>query len=174
MPSPQKRRTWITIVHQDDAPGSYGAWMYVDDGASSSVLVAPTEPGRYEVRLHSDYPMREYHLRQAEPLDVLPAAVSAPAARLFSVTSHDVAAGGKLDVRFPARLHSPSGERYWITVVARGEPDTTWGQWKFVAEGAREETLAAPASAGDYEVRLHANYPRLATNVVERQVIRVK
>jgi len=43
-----------------------------------------------------------------------------------------------------------------------------------VPAGATSVRIAAPAAAGDYEVRLHANYPTRSTNVVHRAGLTVE
>lgn len=40
-------------------------------------------------------------------------------------------------------------------------------------QSARKMTLKAPADPGEYEVRLHGNYPTKSYNVVHRVRIRV-
>lgn len=51
--------------------------------------------------------------------------------------------------------------------------DSTWGAWEWVPEGARNMTLLGPLHPGDYEIRLHANYPRILVNIVHRVAITV-
>jgi hypothetical protein len=68
--SPKGDRYWITITHAGAADAEWGAWVYVEDGATSTTLSAPTEPGQYEIRLHDYYPKKPYHILQREPLTV--------------------------------------------------------------------------------------------------------
>jgi hypothetical protein len=68
--SPKGDRYWITITHAGAADAEWGAWVYVEDGATSTTLSAPTEPGQYEIRLHDYYPKKPYHVLQREPLTV--------------------------------------------------------------------------------------------------------
>ena len=64
-------------------------------------------------------------------------------------------------------------DRYWVTVVQAAAADTVYDTWEYVAPHARRATLKAPATPGRYEVRLHANYPKKATNVVFRAPLTV-
>ena len=172
-------RAWITVVERGAAESAYGTWKYVDDHARAMTLEAPRKDGAYEVRLHTDYPAKAYHVVHAEPFSVTTAATADPgetplARQRFTLGGKSVRGGARIDVRFAAPMHAASGERFWITIVARETPDSTWGTYEYVPEGARGMKLEAPAAAGDYEVRLHANYPRKTTNVVHRAAIRVE
>jgi len=172
-------RAWVAVVERGAPGSSYGTWKYVDDRASSAVLEAPRKDGAYEVRLHTDYPAKSYNVVHAEPFTVTTVAITDPgetprAEQRFTVASKSVRSGARIDVRFAAPMHAASGERFWITIVARDTPDSTWGTYEYVPEGARGLKLEAPAAAGDYEVRLHANYPKQTTNVVHRATIRVE
>jgi hypothetical protein len=65
-------------------------------------------------------------------------------------------------------------ERFWITVVEAGKPDDAYGSYEYVQNDARKVTITAPNAPGDYEVRLHANYPTKSTNLVHRARIRIE
>jgi len=183
VPSPSSNRAWVTVVEASKPASAYATWVFVEDGARTAKLVAPKTPGSYEVRLHTDYPAHATFLRHAVPLTVrgveLAAEADAPpsetprAQQRFSVASQTVPGGGQATLRFPVPLVAARGERFWITVIDADAPDSKYGTWAYVAAGAREATLAVPSTAGEYELRLHANYPRLGTNVVHRVRIRV-
>jgi hypothetical protein len=83
-------------------------------------------------------------------------------------------AGDEIEITFPVAMKAADGEKFWITIVPRGAGDTTYGTWQYVTDGARTMPFKMPAAVGDYEIRLHANYPRLTTNVVHRAQIRVE
>lgn len=53
-------RYWITVVEAGKGDSSWGAYEYVDKGAKSARLRAPSAPGTYEVRLHGDYPKKSH------------------------------------------------------------------------------------------------------------------
>ncbi len=171
-------RAWITVVERGAPGSSYGAWKYVDDRTTSAVLEAPRKDGAYEVRLHTDYPTKSYNVVHAEPITVTTAEIADPgetplAQQRFTVASKSVRTGGHIDVVFAVALHAATGERFWITIVAGNTPDSTWGSYEYVPDHARRMRLDAPTVPGDYEIRLHANYPKKTTNVVHRAAVHV-
>jgi serine/threonine-protein kinase len=180
--SPPQRRAWVTVIEADRPASAYGAWSYLDDGATVSTLRAPPRPGMYEVRLHTDYPAKTFNVQRAVPFTVEPAsaepepgpAVTPASAQRFTVAARRLHLGAKIDVTFAAALRAKPGERFWITVVPAGAEDTAWGAYEYVPAGARRMQLAAPTKPGDYEVRLHANYPTKSTNLVHHVAIRVE
>jgi hypothetical protein len=184
--SKPQSRAWITVVEADRPASAYGTWGYVEDGATAATLKAPTRPGAYEIRLHTDYPAKSFHvvhavrvsvgslLAEAEPAEAdSEPAVTPRSAQRFTLATATVRAGGKIDVRFATALRASPRERFWITVVAAGARDDTWGAYDYVPAAARRMHLTAPAKPGDYEVRLHANYPTKTTNLVHRVALRV-
>ncbi len=92
----------------------------------------------------------------------------------LTLAAATVAAGAAVDVAFAAPLHAAPGEQFWITIVAAGAPDTTWGAYRYIDDGAQAIQLTAPTAPGAYEVRLHGNYPTRTTNVVARAAIQVQ
>ena len=177
VPSPSGSRAWITTVEADRPDSQYGAWEYVADGAKTATLKAPKQPGAYQVRLHTEYPKKSTHVVHRAGFTVVAApepAETAPADQRFTVAATTVAPGDKAELRFAAPLRAKKGERFWVTVVAAGKPDAQYGSWEYVADGAKRASLAVPAAPGDYEIRLHANYPTKSTNVVHRVAIRVE
>jgi hypothetical protein len=65
---------WIVIAPVG-APAAYkDDRLHVDRSAEGMQLQAPRVPGDYEVRLHGDWPKREYSVVRTVPLRVLPAA----------------------------------------------------------------------------------------------------
>ena len=166
-------RVWITIAEATSPPSSYGKWEFVPDGATEVALDAPATGGDYQVRLHGNYPRKPHDLIGSVAFHV--GSVTAPVPNVtplgqqrFSLAKATIRAGGEVEVRFPRAMHALPGEKFWITVVVAGVADNSWGNYAYVPEGARRMSLAVPRTAGDYEVRLHANYPRLTTHVVHR------
>ncbi|HEX7839796.1 MAG TPA: hypothetical protein VF469_20110, partial [Kofleriaceae bacterium] len=100
--------------------------------------------------------------------------VTPAALQRFTVGSTALRPGARIDVAFAAALRAAPGERFWITVVDAGAADSAWGTYEYVPAGARHIQLTAPAKPGDYEVRLHGNYPTKATNLVHRVAIRIE
>jgi hypothetical protein len=102
-----------------------------------------------------------------------PPGITPRSGQRFSI-ARTVPPGGKASLRFPGPLRAAPNERFWATVVEAGTADDRWGQWDYVPDGARTFSLGVPDKPGAYEVRLHANYPKLTTNVVHRAAIRVE
>lgn len=71
-----------------------------------------------------------------------------------------------------SRLPS-NGDSFWATITDRGAPDATYGAWDWVALDATSVTLR-PSKAGEYELRLLANYPRRSAHVVGRAAFSVR
>jgi hypothetical protein len=175
----------VTVAAAGSPQTSYGTWTFVDDGARRASLAAPPKAGAYEVRLHTDYPAKAFHVVRAVPFAVrvpaeappdnpAPPGATPPSGQRFALASTTVRAGNKAEVRFPGPLRAAKGERFWIAVIEAGASDTSWGKWEYVPDGARAMSLAVPDKDGVYEIRLHANYPKKSTNVVYRAGIRVE
>ena len=71
-------------------------------------------------------------------------------------------------------MPSKGDNQHWVTVVPSGKPDSEWGTWKMVSDLATTDKLKAQTAAGDYEVRLHGEYPTKKFNVVGRVKIKVE
>ena len=106
----------------------------------------------------------------AEP----PVAAATLSPEHFSVAASTVKGGEPVALVFPAPLQAKQGEQYWAAIVAVGQPDSEWGVWSYVPDAAKRMVLKAPTNAGDYEVRLHGNYPTKSYNVVHRVRIHVE
>ncbi len=55
---------WITIVPAGTPDYEWGFWQAVPNNAVRAVISLPKnmKPGKYEVRLHADFPARPYHV----------------------------------------------------------------------------------------------------------------
>jgi len=178
--SKPQSRSWITVIEPDKAASAYGAWTYIDDGATVVTLKAPSRPGAYEVRLHTEYPAKSYNVQGVAALTVAVHAEMDPASAVtplsgqrFTLASGAVRPGAKITLAFPQPMRPAPREQFWVTVVEVGTPDSRWGPYEYVPAGARRMQIAAPTKPGEYEVRLHGNYPTKTTNVVHRAPIRI-
>ena len=88
-------------------------------------------------------------------------------ASYFSLEKTSFAAGETIAIRFAAPMKSPEGDQSWITVVAPSAGPEEYAEFIYVADGAAEARIPAPAKAGDFEVRLHTNYPAKDYNLVQ-------
>ena len=173
-------QAWVTISEKGAPPTSYGPWDYVKDGATEAQLKAPKRAGDYEVRIHTNYPTKSYNVRYSVPIAVREAGTAAPAEvtplakQRFHLARKTVKAGKDAVLEFPQPMHAVAGEKFWITVVEPGTPPTGYGHYVYVDEDAKTARIPVPTAPGDYEVRLHANYPTKTTNLVHRERIHVE
>jgi len=102
------------------------------------------------------------------------AAISSRAAAevSFMLAADQVGVGAPVKVTFSEALPK-AGEKYWLTVIPAGSPDSEWGQWQYVTAGTKSLDLNAPDRPGAYEVRLHTRYPDKPYNVVCRRPLAV-
>jgi hypothetical protein len=78
-------------------------------------------------------------------------------------------------VRFVSKLKAKKGEKFWIAVATPSSADADYINYQYIDDPTvKTIDLPAPESAGDYEVRLHGNYPTKKVNVVDRLKITVK
>lgn len=75
--------------------------------------------------------------------------------------------GETLEVRFSAPMTALPGEKYWITIVELGAPDSAYGEYTYLEPDATQAQVRAPTKSGLYELRLHGNYPTKATNLLQ-------
>ncbi len=87
----------------------------------------------------------------------------------------------KVLVANPVKGTDQSQKRYWVCLAKAGTPDSEWGDWSFVYDNMTAIDLAIKKNlvdgklpAGDYEVRLHSEYPTKPHNVVTRIKVAVK
>jgi serine/threonine-protein kinase len=181
--STTNNRSWVTIVEASRPNDQYGDWTYVADGATTAKLTAPSVPGSYEVRLHTNYPTKSTNVRQKVSTKVVDAA--SPAAppksqvtskndQRFMLANKVAKAGDSIEITFPVAMKALDGEKFWITIVTKGAADSAYGTYAYVTDGARTMQFEMPSAAGDYEIRLHANYPTKSTNLVHKAPIRVE
>ena len=180
VPSSGTHRAWITIVEANRSPESYGGWEFLPDKARAATLQAPMQAGVYEVRVHTDYSTRMYNLRHSVRFEVTGSSAIADIAvtpigkQRFTLERTSYKPRERIGITFPSPMRALKNERFWITVVTAGNADTSYGDYEYVADKATSVTLPAPRLPGEYEVRLHANYPKKSTNVVFRARVHVR
>ncbi len=183
VPSSGAHRAWVTIVEEGQPKDTYRAWEYVADQARTASIKAPLNPGRYEARVHTDYSTMSTNLRYSVKLRIAGDPPSerpstgdgTPLAKQrFSITATTFAPKATAQLAFAAPMHARSGERFWVTVVRADLPDTAYGAYEYVPDGAWTMPLVMPAAPGDYEIRLHANFPTKSYNVVHRTIVRIE
>jgi hypothetical protein len=131
----EKPRDFVTIVPKGAPEGRYTNYFYMS--SPERVLVAPSAPGDYEVRLlAADSP---YKTLIAKPIKItsVSATVKAPAT---------AAAGGQITVEWTG----PNNDRDYVGV---GEPNgRPYLDYKYTRSGSPLK-LAVPEKPGNYEVR---------------------
>jgi hypothetical protein len=94
-----------------------------------------------------------------------PAVTVAVAAPVLTVNTTSALVGGPVTVTLTG---GAGGSTDWLALAAAGTPNTSYLQWTYVGAGVntRTWTIAMPATAGSYEVRLFLNngYTRAATS----------
>lgn len=163
---------WASLADASLPAASQGLRASIKPGATSVTLPAPTAAGEHRVRL--------YVSGRSEPVGEVTLEVSGPAeAQPTSLKGVELSAPAKIKigaapgVEFP-RLNARTGERFWLTLIKKGEEDTAWGAYKYVPHGATSLELAKAKEAGEFEIRLHANHPTKSSNVIARVPIQVE
>jgi len=90
----------------------------------------------------------------------------------FTLDSTTVSGGATVTITFAAPLDEAQA-RHWVCIVKPTDADSTFGVWAYADAGATSATLKAPDVDGDYEVRLHSNYPDKSHNVLHRVALKV-
>jgi hypothetical protein len=91
----------------------------------------------------------------------------------LKVSNQTVKQGDTINVTYTSPVKSKEGSKYWVTLSLKASPDSTWGDWHYVAADATTDTLKA-GQPGEYEVRLHDDYPKQAFHVIARQTVKVE
>ena len=144
---------YVTIVPIGADEGSYTGYRRVRDDAETS-LIAPAEPGLYEVR----YVLNEGSRTLAStPVEVVEAEISIAAPK-------EVTTGASFTVSWSSSVHPQD----YVTIVPAGADEGSYTNYQRVRE-ITENRLVAPAEPGLYEVRyvLNEGSRTLASTPVE-------
>ncbi|WP_173935148.1 VWA domain-containing protein [Chelativorans sp. Marseille-P2723] len=128
---------YMTIVPAGADEGSYGHYFRVRDN-SEGRLVAPAEPGLYEVR----YVLREGGRTMAS------ASIEVVEAEIVVAAPEQVTTGANLTISWSSSVHPED----YITIVPAGADEGSYGHYFRVRDNS-EGRLVAPAEPGLYEVR---------------------
>lgn len=130
-------RDFITIVAPQAAEGTYADYQYAR--SASVKLIAPVEPGDYEIR----------YLAAASPYSTL----ARSALKVVSVSaSLDAPAQVNAGADFSFTWQGPNNPQDFITLVAQGAPEGSYSHYQYTKRGSKL-TLRAPDEAGQYELR---------------------
>ena len=143
---PNNQRDYIAI---GNAARPYISYKYTREG-SPLELMAPDEPGQYELR---------YFLGAGDAIiGRRPIAIGSVSASITAPAS--AAAGSKIAVTW----QGPNNPRDFITIVKAGTADKQYGPYEYSSKGS-PVAMRAPDLAGEYEVRYLTGqtYATLAT-----------
>lgn len=68
----EKSRYWVNIVKAGSPESEWGSWIWVSDGTTELDIPMPRDvvEGAYEVRLHSDYPVKTFNVIDRKPVTI--------------------------------------------------------------------------------------------------------
>lgn len=130
---------YITIVEPDAPDGKYGTYAYTKTGSPVG-LVAPSQPGSYELRYQSDSEPGVVVARTA--FEVM------PPKPITLEAAHEVLQGGNVVVNWTG----PDAQSDYITIAPADSPRGTYLDYKYTTAGS-PITLRAPIRPGAYEIR---------------------
>ncbi|CAN5865881.1 hypothetical protein BH11MYX2_BH11MYX2_36220 [soil metagenome] len=112
----------------------------------------------------------------SQALDPLVNAMNAPppepaTMKLYASTA---TSGGLVGVTFDHPVYSPKNARSWIAIAKVGSPDASYETWIYLEDRTQSAQLAAPTQPGDYELRMHDDYPQQTIHVVARLGFKVE
>jgi Ca-activated chloride channel homolog len=139
---PNGESDYITIVKPDEPEGTYDSYDYTKEG-SPVTLVAPVEPGQYELRYSTDRTGDFGKIFARVPVEVL------EAVPVFLQASPEAPASSDLEVEWAG----PANDSDFITVVPASAAEGAYEDYKYAKDVESIITLTVPVEAGDYEVR---------------------
>lgn len=128
---------YVTIVPVGADDTTYGDYQRVRDETEAS-LIAPADPGLYEVRYLLDEGTR---VLGSAPVEVVEAEVTISA-------PDEVTTGARFTVSWSSSVHRQD----YVTIVPAGADDGSYTNYQRVRDDT-ENSLTAPAEPGLYEVR---------------------
>ncbi len=134
---PDNGADYITIANSEDVAGRYDNYAYTRKG-SPATLIAPSEPGDYEVRY--------IQARGTKMLASAPITIQAVSAQVQPPVSANAAA------RFEVTWQGPDNEGDYITIANSEDVAGRYDNYAYTRKGS-PAALIAPSEPGDYEVR---------------------
>jgi Ca-activated chloride channel homolog len=139
---PNGERDYITIVKADEPEGSYDSYKYTRDG-SPVTLVAPVEPGQYELRYSTDRSGDAGKIFARVPVEVL------EAVPVFLQAAPEAPGGSNLEIEWAG----PVNDSDFITIVLASASESSYKDYKYTKDIESPVMLVVPVEPGDYEVR---------------------
>ncbi|RLJ18122.1 hypothetical protein DJ031_12590 [bacterium endosymbiont of Escarpia laminata] len=134
---PDNQGDYITIAKVGDVVGRYDNYAYTRKG-SPATLIAPSEPGDYEVRY--------IQARGAKMLASAPITIQAVSAQVQPPATANAAAG------FEVVWQGPDNQGDYITIATPKDSAGRYDNYAYTRKGS-PATLTAPSEPGDFEVR---------------------
>ncbi|MBL3618257.1 MAG: VWA domain-containing protein [gamma proteobacterium endosymbiont of Lamellibrachia anaximandri] len=134
---PDNEGDYITVAPPKDVAGRYDNYAYTRKG-SPATLIAPSEPGDYEVRY--------IQARGTKLLAKASITIQAVSAQVQPPASADVGAG------FEVAWQGPDNQGDYITVAPPGDVPGRYDNYVYTRKGTPAKLLA-PSEPGQYEVR---------------------
>jgi len=128
---------YLTVAKPNDPASEYDNYAYTRNG-NPAQLIAPSEPGDYEVR----YVME----KETTQLAAAPFSVSAVSAWVKAPESVDAEAD------FEVQWEGPNYSGDYVTIVAADADASEYGSYAYTKHGSPSQ-LKAPEETGSYEVR---------------------
>jgi Ca-activated chloride channel homolog len=139
---PNGQGDYITIVKPDAPDGHYDNYIHTQYG-NPLTLVAPLEPGAYELRYQTDRGSDSGKVFARVPVEVL------EAVPVFLQTQPEVPSGGAFEIEWAG----PGNDRDYITVVKPDAPEGAYADYAYTRDAPNPVIISAPVEPGDYEVR---------------------
>ncbi|RDH85349.1 MAG: hypothetical protein DIZ78_10305 [endosymbiont of Escarpia spicata] len=134
---PDNKGDYITIANIEDVAGRYDNYAYTHKG-SPATLIAPSEPGDYEVRY--------IQAKGTKMLASAPISIQAVSALVQPPASADMGA------EFEVVWSGPDNKGDYITVAPPGDAPGRYDNYAYTRKGTPAK-LFAPSEPGRYEVR---------------------
>ncbi len=144
---PINQRDLVTILPMGADEGELGTWSRVGSSSTQTDLVAPSDPGMYELRYVLDEGRRTLASAAIEVISVE-----------IEVSGPDVVrAGDQLRVMWSDRVN----DRDLVTILPLGADEGELGEWARVGSSQMQRDFTAPDVTGMYEVRYVLDEGRL-------------
>ncbi len=156
---PANASDYLTIVPKDAPDGTYDAYAYVRQKQGSVELLAPRQPGAFELRYQNDDDPTKVLGRVSVTVSAgVPVTIDAPAT---------AQAGSRIEVRWTG----PDGPSDYLTIVAADAADGRYGPYTYTSDGS-PLTLQVPDQPGAYEIRYQSD--RRELGVLARKALTVQ
>lgn len=141
---PNGEDDYITIVKPDAPEGTFDSYEYTEKG-SPLTLIAPVEPGQYELRYTTDRAGDSGKIFVRVPVYVL----EAIPIFLQTTPGPEIPAGGQFEVEWAG----PANDSDFITITTPDAAEGFYTSYAYMRDGNNPITLNAPSEPGSYEVR---------------------